>query len=76
MAFFDDVDNNTNVLGTRLSTNAMFVRSAVGDRLSTIVQNLALVVTAMAIVFALEWRVAWVMVATFPFLIGALVGEV
>lgn len=54
----------------------MFVRSAVGDRLSTIVQNLALIVTAMAIVFALEWRVAWVMVATFPFLIGALVGEV
>nr|PNR36325.1 hypothetical protein PHYPA_022176 [Physcomitrium patens] len=75
IAFFENEENNSNVLGMRLSTDAASVRAAVGDRLSTIVQNLALIVTALAIVFALEWRVAWVMIACFPLLIGALVGE-
>jgi ATP-binding cassette subfamily B (MDR/TAP) protein 1 len=52
------------------------VRAAVGDRMSTILQNLALVITAFCIAFYLQWRVAAVILGTFPLLISAAVGEV
>jgi ATP-binding cassette subfamily B (MDR/TAP) protein 1 len=44
--------------------------------MSTIVQNVALTVTAFVISFWLDWRVTLVILATFPLLIGASVGEV
>ena len=76
VGWFDDDKNNSNLVSARLSTDATLVRAAVGDRMSTILQNLALVVTAFCIAFYLQWRVAAVILATFPLLIGAAVGEV
>lgn len=59
-----------------LAADATLVRSALADRLSTVVQNVALTVTAFVIAFTLSWRLASVIIATFPLLIGASIAEV
>ena len=76
VGWFDLDQNNSNLLASRLSTDATFVRAAVADRLSSITQNIALAVTAFVIAFIMEWRVTLVILATYPLLIGASVGEV
>lgn len=75
IGWFDLDENNSSLLAARLATDATLVRAAVADRMSTITQNLALTVTAFVIAFVLEWRVTLVILATFPLLIGASVGE-
>jgi ATP-binding cassette subfamily B (MDR/TAP) protein 1 len=76
VGWFDLDENNSNLLASHLASDAVLVRAAVADRLSTLTQNLALTVTAFSIAFYLEWRVTLVILATFPLLIGASVGEV
>ncbi|PRQ27245.1 putative xenobiotic-transporting ATPase [Rosa chinensis] len=67
--------SNTSSLTSILATNATLVRSALADRLSTIVQIVSLAVTAFVIAFTLSWRIAAVVVATLPLLIGASIAE-
>lgn len=69
-------ENSTGSLMSKLAADATLVRSALADRLSTIVQNVALTVTAFVISFILSWRIALVIVSTFPLLIGASLTEV
>lgn len=69
-------ENNTGLLTSILAADATLVRSALADRLSTIVQNVALAVTAFVIAFMLSWRIASVVVASLPLLIGASITEV
>lgn len=76
MGWFDDERNNSKMMSGRLATDATFVKAAIGDRMSTILQNLALVVTAFCIAFYLQWKVAGVILLTFPLLIGSAIGEV
>ncbi|CAN1127328.1 ABC transporter B family member 13 [Linum perenne] len=75
IGWFDLEENNTGSLSSALAADATLVRSALADRLSTIVQNLALIITACVISFTLCWRVAAVVVATFPLLLGATLAE-
>lgn len=76
MGWFDRDESNSNMLALCLASDAASVRSAIADRICTIVQNISLLVTAIVIAFFLDWRVACVTVSTFPLLIAALVGEV
>ena len=69
-------ENSTGSLMSKLAADATLVRSALADRLSTIVQNVALTVTSFVIAFTLSWRIAAVIIATFPLLIGASIAEV
>lgn len=69
-------ENSTGSLTSILAADATMVRSALADRLSTIVQNVALTVTAFVIAFTLSWRLAAVVVASFPLLVGASIAEV
>ncbi|KAH7427129.1 hypothetical protein KP509_10G031400 [Ceratopteris richardii] len=75
VGWFDLDENNSGLLASQLAIDTTFVRAAVADRLSAITQNMALTVTAFVIAFYLEWRVTSVIIATFPLLIGASVGE-
>ncbi|XP_055960362.1 ABC transporter B family member 13-like isoform X2 [Mercurialis annua] len=75
IGWFDLDENNIGSLTSTLAADATLVRSALADRLSTIVQNVALTVTACVIAFTLSWRVASVVVASFPLLVGASVAE-
>lgn len=76
IGWFDLDENNTGSLTSILAADATLVRSALADRLSTIVQNLSLTVTALAIAFYYSWRVAAVVTACFPLLIAAALTEV
>lgn len=76
IGWFDLDENNTGSLTSTLATDATLVRSALADRLSTIVQNVALTVTAFVIAFTLSWRIAAVVIASLPLLIGASITEV
>ncbi|MCO5551947.1 hypothetical protein L7F22_005454 [Adiantum nelumboides] len=75
VGWFDLDQHNSSLLSSQLANDATLVRAAVADRLSTLTQNLSLTVTAFVIAFIMEWRVTLVIVATFPLLIGAAVGE-
>ncbi|XP_071703363.1 ABC transporter B family member 13 [Rutidosis leptorrhynchoides] len=75
IGWFDMDENSTGSLMSKLAADATLVRSALADRLSTIVQNVALTVTAFTISFILSWRLALVIISTFPLLIGAAITE-
>ncbi|KAL2319184.1 hypothetical protein Fmac_033060 [Flemingia macrophylla] len=75
VAWFDKDENNTGSLTAMLAVDATLVRSALADRLSTIVQNVALTVTAFVIAFTLSWKLTAVVVACLPLLIGASITE-
>ncbi|KGN60047.1 ABC transporter B family member 13 isoform X1 [Cucumis sativus] len=75
VGWFDFDENNTGALTSILASNATLVRSALADRISTIVQNVALTVSAFVIAFIFSWRLAAVVVASLPLLIGASITE-
>ncbi|CDP07374.1 unnamed protein product [Coffea canephora] len=75
IGWFDMDENSTGSLMSKLAADATLVRSALADRLSTVVQNVALTVTSFVIAFTLSWRIAAVIIATFPLLIGASIAE-
>ncbi|XP_073289993.1 ABC transporter B family member 13-like isoform X1 [Primulina huaijiensis] len=75
IGWFDKDENSTGSLASKLATDATLVRIAIADRISTAVQNMALAVTAFVIAFILSWRIAIVVVAVFPILIGANIAE-
>ncbi|RWR85976.1 ABC transporter B family member 13 isoform X1 [Cinnamomum micranthum f. kanehirae] len=75
IGWFDLTENNSGTLASSLAADATLVRSALADRLSTIIQNVSLTVTAFIIAYILSWRMASVIIATFPLLIGASIAE-
>lgn len=76
IGWHDKDENSTGSLSSKLATDATLVRSAIADRISTVVQNMALAVTAFVIAFILSWRIAAVVIAIYPILIGANIAEV
>ncbi|KAI8563287.1 hypothetical protein RHMOL_Rhmol03G0101400 [Rhododendron molle] len=73
MAWFDQDENESSRVAARLSLDANNVRSAIGDRISVIMQNSALMVVACTVGFALQWRLALVLLAVFPLVVAATV---
>ncbi|XP_058098927.1 ABC transporter B family member 13 isoform X3 [Magnolia sinica] len=75
IGWFDLDENNSGTLASMLAADATLVRSAIADRLSTIIQNISLVATAFFIAFFLSWRMAAVVLATYPLIISAAIAE-
>ncbi|KAJ8772502.1 hypothetical protein K2173_027679 [Erythroxylum novogranatense] len=75
IGWFDLEENSAGTLTSALAADATLVRSALADRLSTIVQNVSLIVTACAIAFTLNWRMTSVVIATFPLLVASSITE-
>ncbi|CAO2186505.1 unnamed protein product [Urochloa humidicola] len=73
MAWFDAEENASARVAARLALDAQNVRSAIGDRISVIVQNTALMVVACTAGLVLQWRLALVLLAVFPLVVGATV---
>ncbi|KAJ4785049.1 ABC transporter B family member 1 [Rhynchospora pubera] len=73
IAWFDREENSSARIAARLSLDAHNVRSAIGDRISVIVQNSALMLVACTAGFILQWRLALVLIAVFPLVVGATV---
>lgn len=71
VSWFDREENNSSQVAARLASDATNVRSAIGDRISMIVQNSALMLVACTIGFVLQWRLALVLIAVFPIVVAA-----
>ncbi|KAK1400186.1 ABC transporter Tap-like, P-loop containing nucleoside triphosphate hydrolase [Heracleum sosnowskyi] len=73
MAWFDKEENESSRISARLALDANNVRSAIGDRISVIMQNSALLLVACTAGFVLQWRLALVLMAVFPLVVAATV---
>lgn len=76
VGWFDLEENSVGSLTSKLAADATLVRTAIVDRLSTVIQNTALITASFAVAFKLNWRIAGVTVAMFPLLIGSSIAEV
>ncbi|XP_068645864.1 ABC transporter B family member 1 [Aristolochia californica] len=73
VAWFDQEENESARVAARLALDANNVRSAIGDRISVIMQNSALMLVACTAGFVLQWRLALVLIAVFPVVVAATV---
>ncbi|CAM6101081.1 unnamed protein product [Calypogeia fissa] len=75
MGWFDREENNSGQILARLNADATNVRAAIGDRVSVIVQNTTLLLVACIFSLSLQWKLALVMLSTFPLFVFAAFGE-
>ncbi|KAI9191648.1 hypothetical protein LWI28_011381 [Acer negundo] len=65
-AWFDEVENSSGALCSRLSNEASMVKSLVADRVSLLVQTTSAVTIAMIMGLAVAWKLAIVIIAIQP----------
>uniref|UniRef100_A0A0C9RIA8 TSA: Wollemia nobilis Ref_Wollemi_Transcript_18635_3947 transcribed RNA sequence n=1 Tax=Wollemia nobilis TaxID=56998 RepID=A0A0C9RIA8_9CONI len=75
VGWFDDNDNNSGVVSSRLASDATMVKILVVDRLTILIQNASLIITALTIAFIEQWRITLVVMATYPLLVIAQMSE-
>jgi ABC-type multidrug transport system fused ATPase/permease subunit len=71
MSYFDEPENSTGALTTRLSTDASKVKGATGTKVSLMVQNATSLLAAFIIGFIYEWRLTLLNIGLVPLLIVA-----
>ncbi|KAJ0989563.1 hypothetical protein J5N97_007919 [Dioscorea zingiberensis] len=69
VGWFDEDENSTGAICSRLANDANVVRSLVGDRMSLLVQTFSAVTIAFALGLVIEWRLALVMIVVQPVII-------
>ncbi|KAL2618435.1 hypothetical protein AAZV13_08G245000 [Glycine max] len=75
IGWFDDINNTSSMLSSRLETDATFLRTVVVDRSTILLQNVGLVVASFIIAFMLNWRITLVVLATYPLIISGHISE-
>ncbi|KAG2676655.1 hypothetical protein I3843_12G065200 [Carya illinoinensis] len=76
IGWFDDTNNTSSMLSSRLESDATLLRTIVVDRSSILLQNVGLVVASFIISFILNWRITLVVIATYPLIICGHISEV
>lgn len=76
IGWFDRDENNSSLLASRLAIHAVAVRTAIGDRMSMVLQSLAVIGGAFGLAFYFQPRLAAVLLCSYPLMIGGFVGEV
>ncbi|XP_050216612.1 putative multidrug resistance protein [Mercurialis annua] len=71
IGWFDDDNNTSAAICAKFATEANMVRSLVGDRMSLLVQAIFGSILAYAIALVLSWRLALVMIAVQPLVVGS-----
>ncbi|KAG0499630.1 hypothetical protein HPP92_004321 [Vanilla planifolia] len=71
IGWFDEEENNSTLIAARLATDAADVKSAIAERISVILQNMTSLLTSFIVGFIVEWRVALLILATFPLIVLA-----
>ncbi|CAH1437658.1 unnamed protein product [Lactuca virosa] len=69
IGWFDQDENSTGALCSRLAKDANVVRSLVGDRCSLLIQTFSAVTVAFILGLVIAWRLALVMIAVQPLVI-------
>ncbi|EES06419.2 putative multidrug resistance protein [Sorghum bicolor] len=67
IGWFDQDDNSSSSICSRLTTDANIVRSLVGDRMSLVIHTVSAVLTAYIMGLVIAWRLAILMIAVQPF---------
>ncbi|KAG5524212.1 hypothetical protein RHGRI_031022 [Rhododendron griersonianum] len=75
IGWFDDTNNTSSMLASRLESDATLLRTVVVDRSSILLLNIGLVVTSFVIAFILNWRLTLVVMATYPLIISGHISE-
>ncbi|KDP36504.1 hypothetical protein JCGZ_09330 [Jatropha curcas] len=75
IGWFDDLNNTSSMLASRLESDATLLRTIVVDRSTILLQNVGLVVTSFVIAFTLNWRITLVVIATYPLIISGHISE-
>ncbi|XP_020240290.1 ABC transporter B family member 15 [Cajanus cajan] len=70
VGWFDQDENSTGAVCSRLAKEANVVRSLVGDRMALVVQTISAVVIAFTMGLIIAWRLAIVMIAVQPIIIA------
>lgn len=76
IGWFDEMDNSSSILASRLESDATLLRTIVVDRSTILIQNFGLVAASFVIAFILNWRITLVVVATYPLIISGHISEV
>ena len=71
VGWFDEEENNSSLVAARLNTEAAAVKSAIAERISVILQNMTSLLVSFIVGFIIEWRVAILILVTFPLLVLA-----
>ncbi|KAK9277914.1 hypothetical protein L1049_027471 [Liquidambar formosana] len=69
--WFDQENNNSGALYSRLATDATMVRTLIADRLSLLAQAISATILAVILGMALAWKLAIVVIAMQPLIISA-----
>ncbi|KAI5072373.1 hypothetical protein GOP47_0012479 [Adiantum capillus-veneris] len=67
MAWFDNGENNSGIISSRLLRDASHMRSLVGDAMALIVQNLSTIVVGLFIAMSTCWQLALLFIGLLPF---------
>lgn len=76
IGFFDETNNTSSMLSSRLESDATLLRTIVVDRSTILIMNVGLVATSFVIAFILNWRITLVVLATYPLTISGHISEV
>ncbi|KAL6176028.1 hypothetical protein ACLB2K_052664 [Fragaria x ananassa] len=75
IGWFDDTNNTSSMLSSRLESDATLLRTIVVDRSTILLQNVGLIVASFIIAFILNWRITLVVLATYPLIISGHISE-
>ncbi|XP_047948128.1 ABC transporter B family member 2-like [Salvia hispanica] len=75
IGWFDDVNNTSAMLASRLESEATLLKTVVVDHSTILLQNVGLVVTSFVISFMLNWRLTLIVIATYPLIISGHISE-
>ncbi|KAK1577001.1 hypothetical protein Q3G72_018262 [Acer saccharum] len=75
IGWFDDINNTSSMLASRLESDATLLKTVVVDRSTILIQNVGLVVASFIIAFMLNWRITLVVIATYPLVISGHISE-
>ncbi|KVH95222.1 AAA+ ATPase domain-containing protein [Cynara cardunculus var. scolymus] len=75
IGWFDDTNNTSSMLASRLESDATLLRTVVVDRTTILIQNLGLIGTSFIIAFILNWRLTLIVMAMYPLIISGHISE-
>ncbi|KAE9590370.1 hypothetical protein Lal_00027978 [Lupinus albus] len=71
VGWYDEDEHNSSIVTARLASDAADVKYAIAERISVILQNMTSLLTSFIVAFIVEWRVSFLILATFPLLVLA-----
>ncbi|CAA6669644.1 unnamed protein product [Spirodela intermedia] len=75
IGWFDEMENSSSILASRLETDATLLKMIVVDRSTILLQNIGMIVCSLIIAFILNWRITLVLLATYPLIVSGHISE-